>query len=193
MALDLVAKFGQKKVLLIGDAHLDVYLHGTTSGIALGTTVPRIHHTETIVTYGGNGLVANNLLELGATTYFVSVVGDDEDARYYHSFSHPKLKKHFFVDPSRRTTVKRRIFADGQRLFHLNSVDTHDIGPKLERAVGNTVQNLVGKSDVVVIMDPQQGLLTKGLIARVRDLCKKYRKPLHVDTQIAHKKSNEKI
>jgi rfaE bifunctional protein kinase chain/domain len=191
--VNIIQSFAQKKVLLVGDVILDVYIQGKSAGQALGVSVPRIEEVHTSVAFGGNGLVANNILELGGILYFVSIVGADGDAKLYNSLRHKRLHKFFFTDKSRRTTVKKRLFVDGKRLLHLNSADNHTIDGKLENKIIAQVESLVDKVDVVVIMDPQHGLLTRKLIKKLLDLSKKFQKPLYIDAQIAHRKSNHHL
>lgn len=179
-----------KSILLVGDAILDVYIHGVSAGLGLGTNVPRVQETNTVISYGGNGLVARNLLELGGKVFFVSVIGDDQEARYYDDLKHPHLEKYFVVDKTRPTIVKRRIFADGVRLLHLNRADHRDVDSQVERKVINCIRSLVKKVDVVVVMDPQHGLLTKNIVSELIGLGKKYSLPVHIDFQISHRNSN---
>ena len=191
--LDIVNTYRKKKILLIGDAIIDMYVHGVVSGQALGASVPRVEEKNTSWSFGGNGLVAANMLELGGTVFFVSVVGNDADAKFYDSLKHPKLKKYFFVDNTRRTTVKKRIFGDGVRMFHLNKVDHHDISRALEKKISARIASLVPKVDIVVVMDPQHGLLTRHLIDRIKTISRQHGKPLYVDAQVSHKDSNHHL
>lgn len=187
---NIVTAFKDKKILLVGDAIIDMYIHGRVSGQALGASVPRVLEERSTHTFGGNGLVAANMLELGGTVYFVSVIGADEDAKLYDALKHSKLKKFFFTDASRRTTVKKRVFGDGVRLLHLNKVDNHGISKPLEKKIVKQIASLMPKVDKVVIMDPQHGLMTRGLIETIKNLSGKYQKPLYVDAQVSHKNSN---
>lgn len=185
--------FQNKKILLVGDAILDVYIHGSTHGQGLGTTVPRVQETSIEVSYGGNGLVARNILELGGNVFFVSVIGNDYEARYYNSLKHPRLKKYFVVDGTRPTVIKRRIFADGVRILHLNRADHSDVNVTVEKKIINQVKTLIKKADAVVVMDPQHGLLTKNIIKELIHRSKKYEIPIYIDTQISHRDSNHHL
>ena len=108
-------------------------------------------------------------------------------------FLHPKLKKFFLVDDTRRTTVKKRWFTNGKKLLQVNKVDNHAIGSDLEKRIIKIIESVIGKIDVVVIMDPQHGLLTEKLIRKVVSLSKEHKKPLYIDSQISHKKSNHRL
>ncbi len=190
MKLDIIRLFRDKRVLLVGDPILDIYIYCNVVSQALYAPVPEVEETKSVVSFGGNGLVASNILELGGSLTFFSVIGDDEDAKYYDSFTHPRLKKFFFVDKTRKNTVKRRWYADGEVLLQANKVDNHSINPELEKRIIKSIELHVKKADVVVVMDPQHGLMTKGLVNYLKKVSKKYKKPMYVDVQISHKKSN---
>ena len=185
--------FKDRRVLIVGDTILDMYTYCNIVCEALYAPIPEVEETSTAVSFGGNSLVASNILELGGTVTFVSVVGDDATAKQYDSFVHPNLKKIFFVDKTRKTTVKQRWFADGKPLLQVNTVDNHDLSETLEKKVCVALEKEFKKSDIVVVMDPQHGFLTKNLITKILELSKKYEKPLYVDVQISHRESKHTL
>lgn len=189
MSLDIVHKFNDKRVLLVGDTIIDIYTYCNVVCQALYAPIPEVEEVRSNISFGGNSLIATNILELGGKVTFVSVVGDDSEAKYYSSFTHKNLKKFFFVDKSRKTTVKQRWFADGRPLLQVNSVDNHDISLELEAKIFEVLEREVKKVDVIVVMDPQHGFLTRNMIAKLLELSKRFDKPLYVDVQISHRKS----
>lgn len=193
MKPDIIGSFKDKSVLLVGDIILDIYIYCNVVGQALYAVVPEVEEIRSVISFGGNGLVASNILELGGNLTFFSVIGADEDAKYYDSLVHPKLKKFFFIDKTRKSTVKRRWYADGKALLQVNKVDNHDISPDLEKKIIKSIEQHVRNTDVIVIMDPQHGLLTKGLINHLKKISKKFKKPMYVDVQISHRKSNHHL
>lgn len=190
MKLDNIRLFKDKRVLLVGDTILDIYIYCNVVGQTLYADVPEVEEVKSVVSFGGNGLVASNILELGGNLTFFSVIGADKDAKYYDSFVHPKLKKFFFVDKTRKTTVKRRWYAGSKALLQVNKVDNHGISSDLEKKIIKSIEHHVRNTDVIVVMDPQHGLLTKSLINHLKKISKKFKKPMYVDVQISHRKSN---
>ena len=179
-----------KKVLLIGDAILDVYIYGNTIGLSPDAPSPEVEEKESRVYFGGNGLIASHILELDGNLTFITVVGADEDAKYYEKFAHPNLKKILVVDPTRKTTVKRRWYDGKKKLLQVNKVDNHYLDSDLEKKIIKLVESHIKNVDRIVVMDPQHGMLTKNLIKNIVALSKKHRKPLYVDVQVFHRKSN---
>ena len=193
MKLDIIKSFKDKRVLLVGDTILDIYIYGNIVGKALDAPVPEVEEGQVNIFFGGNGLVASHILELGGHLTFITVLGADEDAKYYDSLVHPKLKKIFLVDNTRRTTVKRRWYDGWKKLLQVNKVDNHDISVSLEKKLLGHIEREVKNVDVIVVMDPQHGLLKQTLIDNLLKISKKYEKPLYVDVQISHKKSNHHL
>ncbi len=185
--------FLRKKALLIGDAILDVYIYSEITNRALYAPVPEVEEKRIAISFGGSGLVASNILELGGELRFITVIGKDSDAKIYDSFRHPKLKKFFIVDKSRKTTVKKRWFANGRALLQANQVDNHEISPAIEKKVIGLIKKNIRDVDVVTIMDPQHGMLTRNLIKNILKLSRKHSKPLYVNAQISHRPSNHNL
>lgn len=185
--LAIIKSFDKKKILLIGDTILDVYVYGKTIGKDLDSPAPQVEESDVFRTFGGAGLVAANLLELGGQVFFVSVVGKDKNAEYYDSFTHPKLKKILLVDKNRKTTTKTRIFVNGKKMLWLNQVTDREIDSNLEKRLITSIKPFIKDVDLMVVADNQHGLLTKNLIKNLIKLGKKYRKPLYVDSQVGYK------
>lgn len=190
MKLDIIKAFKDKKVLLVGDAILDVYIYGNIVGQALDAPVPEMEETRTQIFFGGNGLVASHILELGGKVTFITVLGTDEEAKHYESFVHPKLQKLFLTDPARKTTVKRRWYANGGKLLQVNSVDNHALSSALENKIIKRLALHMRMADAVVIMDPHHGILTKKLIDYLKKVSRKFDKPIYVDSQFSYRKNN---
>jgi D-glycero-beta-D-manno-heptose-7-phosphate kinase len=193
MKLDIIKSFGNKKILLVGDAILDVYIYGNVAGQALDAPVPEVEERKVNTFFGGNGLVASHILELGGHLTFITVLGADEDSKHYDSFVHPRLKKIFLIDDTRRTTVKKRWYDGWEKLLQVNKVDNHNISASLEKKLSGYIEKEAKNVDVIVVMDPQHGLLTKSLITKILEISDKYKKPLYVDVQISHRPSNHHL
>jgi D-beta-D-heptose 7-phosphate kinase/D-beta-D-heptose 1-phosphate adenosyltransferase len=191
--LDIIKNFEQKRVLLIGDTILDIYSYGKEVCLSSDSQAPEIEESEISISFGGASLVASNILELGGHVTFFSVIGDDESAKYYESFRHPKLDKHLLVDKTRPTTVKKRFWVNGQKMFQANRVQNLPISAEFEEKIITEIQPLIGKIDLIAVLDAQHGLLSPGLIGRLKELSQKHQKPLYIDSQVSHRPSNHQL
>lgn len=191
--LDIIKSFENRKILLVGDTILDIYSYGKEVCKSSDSEAPEIEEEKVEVSFGGASLVAKNILELGGFLVYFSVIGDDENAKHYDSFKHPKLDKHFLIDKNRRTTTKRRFWVDNYKLFQINEVDNQDINAGLEKKLVEAIKSYVNEVDLILVLDAQHGLLTKTLIKYLIKLSKEYNKPLYVDAQVSHRNSNHHL
>src|SRR5687767_15898470 len=65
------------RVVIVGDAMLDVYLRGDVDRISPEAPVPVVRVRERIHALGGAANVAHNVAALGARAELVAAVGDD--------------------------------------------------------------------------------------------------------------------
>src|SRR5690242_9192101 len=75
---DLLAGMRGRRVMIVGDAMLDVYLRGDVDRISPEAPVPVVRVRDRRYALGGAANVAQNVSAAGATTVLVGVVGDDE-------------------------------------------------------------------------------------------------------------------
>jgi len=191
--LDLINSFAEKKILVIGDTILDVHVYGRTVCKCLDAPAIEAEELNTEITFGGAGLVTNNILELGGCVHLFSVIGEDKDGEYYKNFTHPQLSKNLIIDKNRRTTVKKRFVVDGHKMLQINQVDNNDINNDLEKKLMESVELFIEKADSIFVLDAQHGLLTENLIRQLINFGKKYGKPIYVDSQISHRGSRHGI
>lgn len=186
----LIEKFSSRRVLLIGDTILDIYVYGRAIGKSAETPTIVAEELETKVSLGGAFLVARNLLELGAHVSFVSLVGNDQEADYVKSFNHERLKTLLVCDASRRTTAKKRYWVDGYKLLQFDSLDNSPLSADLEKKAACHVREEIRGHDTVVVSDYRHGLLTPALIKSIMHIAKDAARPVFVDSQVSQAAAN---
>ena len=91
LILKLFEDFKKKRVLVIGDSILDSDVYTEPFGWSLETPTPKLRYRSSDVTYGGAANVVKNILELGARCSFITLLGDDDNARPYENFRDKNL------------------------------------------------------------------------------------------------------
>ena len=86
-----LARLDQARVLCIGDLMLDDFVYGEVVRISPEAPAPVLAVTRSELVVGGGGNVARNLAALGASCFFVGVVGEDD--------SSSKLMRALAVEP----------------------------------------------------------------------------------------------
>jgi rfaE bifunctional protein kinase chain/domain len=76
--IDIIKRFGAQRIVLLGDAIADKFLHGSISRVSREAPVFILRHQQTETLPGGAANCAMNLVALGARVSLISVTGDDE-------------------------------------------------------------------------------------------------------------------
>ena len=191
-ALDLIDRFENTRVLLLGDTIVDVYVYGTVLGTSAETPTIVARELETKTFLGGAFLVARHLLELGARVQFVTLVGHDPASQVVSAFTHPKFELFPVSDPERKTTVKKRFWVDGYKLLQFDQLDNRPLADGVERIAG-LLADRVSASDVVVVSDYRHGLMSPPLIEAVVRASREHHKTLYVDSQVSQSAANHTL
>jgi D-beta-D-heptose 7-phosphate kinase/D-beta-D-heptose 1-phosphate adenosyltransferase len=184
-------KKDKKKILVIGDLILDAYHHGRYLGKSVADGVTTVGHGHTSrFTWGGAGLLVRNILALGGSVSFVSLIGQDDFAPRANEFSHPRLKKIFLQVPSRPTTVKQRFWIRNRNSFEWHRFDNSPLSPALRDQVLRAFRSELASARKVIIADYRHGLFSPALAKQIIRECSRAKIPLYVDSQIAYNTGN---
>jgi D-beta-D-heptose 7-phosphate kinase/D-beta-D-heptose 1-phosphate adenosyltransferase len=188
-----VESFEQKRVLLIGDTILDIYTYGTAMGLSAETPTIVARKKAVKHSLGGAALVCRNLLELGASVDFITLVGADDEAAHVRDFSAARLTLRAVADPDRPTTVKHRFWVDGYKLFQLDQREDGPIAAPIIERVLAAVREALPHIDVVVISDYRHGLLPADLVTPLLQMLESTGKPVYADSQVSQQASNHRL
>ena len=107
---NIIRKFNQANILVVGDLILDEYIWGSVERISPEAPVPVLWAKKRTFVPGGTANVANNIYSLGGKVTLMGVVGSDANSKILLS----ELKKRkintqgIFVESKRHTTVDRK-------------------------------------------------------------------------------------
>jgi D-glycero-beta-D-manno-heptose-7-phosphate kinase len=76
--ISIIERFGEQRIVIIGDAIADKFLHGAISRVSREAPVFILRHQHTETLPGGAANCAMNLVALGARVSLISVTGRDE-------------------------------------------------------------------------------------------------------------------
>jgi len=189
----ILARFDVARVLLLGDTILDIYTYGTALGLSAETPTIVARREEERHSLGGAALVCRNLLELGATVDFVTLVGADAEAVRVRDFSAPRLTLETVADPTRPTTLKHRFWVDGYKLFQLDQRDDTPIGPAIAAEVLARAEKALPGADLVILSDYRHGLFSEEILNALLPRLHRAGKPVFVDSQVSQTVSNHRL
>jgi D-beta-D-heptose 7-phosphate kinase/D-beta-D-heptose 1-phosphate adenosyltransferase len=154
-----------RRVAVVGDAMLDVYLRGDVERISPEAPVPVVRVRERRYALGGAGNVAQNVRAVGAHCDLVAAVGDDAGGvqlRAMLDAIDANLASLVTVD--RPTTTKTRIVARAQQVVRVDEEEDADLdGDEVQRLLV-AVQDAVTAADALVLEDYNKGVLVPRVI-----------------------------
>jgi rfaE bifunctional protein kinase chain/domain len=168
----LVRSWQGKRVLVLGDVVADEHVVGRPRGVAREAPVLVLQHLESALFPGGATNVAANAAALGAAVSICGVVGDDEIGRRLVA----RLREAgmacdgVFVDPSRPTTTKTRIWAGGaqqqvqQLLLRLDRLERNAVSAGVTERMAGYVRAALPRVDALLISDYENGVIHPALI-----------------------------
>ncbi|MFI9237343.1 D-glycero-beta-D-manno-heptose 1-phosphate adenylyltransferase [Streptomyces sp. NPDC053079] len=174
----LLDRIAGQRVLVIGDAILDTYVWGATSGLCRESPVPAVSLTSVRHQCGGAANVAVNLRALGAEPVLLSAVGEDaaghrlREALRAEGVATDGVTAH----PARTTVTKRRVMADGQMLLRLDEGAEQPLttADGSLTALTAAADGLLETVDAVIVSDYGYGVCgpeTTAWLATHRDRC----------------------
>jgi D-glycero-beta-D-manno-heptose-7-phosphate kinase len=185
MANDSIASLSGKRVIVLGDIMLDRYLYGDVHRISPEAPVPVMDLNEVDHRLGGAGNVALNIEALGSQAILCGLIGSDPEADTLLDSARARgLELAGFVkSPSRKTTLKTRVIAQGQHLLRVDREDRHALEDHEEKALKAFLENQFrhAKVDALVFQDYNKGVLNETLIKWVINICGAAKIPTLVD------------
>lgn len=161
----LLQAAGEQRVAIVGDAMLDVYLHGEVERISPEAPVPVVRVRERRLALGGAANVAQNVAAIGAACELVAAVGDDDSGRLLREMLVSiDAEARGLVTVGRRTTTKTRVIARSQQMVRFDEEDDEYLEEAEIDRIAERVLVAVESADAVVLEDYNKGLLAPRVI-----------------------------
>jgi D-beta-D-heptose 7-phosphate kinase/D-beta-D-heptose 1-phosphate adenosyltransferase len=183
--LTTIEKFKGLKVLIIGEAMLDVYLNGQATRICREAPVPIVDIKDMTTAPGGAANTAVNLAQLGADVQYMSVVGCDHEAELLKDvLIRQGLDTSLIMcDVTRQTITKQRVSAGDHLLVRFDIGSTGDVRPDYEQEIITLLEQKFHQVDAVVVSYYGYGILTDKVIKTIRRLQRQKETTLVVDAK----------
>ncbi|WAL66898.1 D-glycero-beta-D-manno-heptose 1-phosphate adenylyltransferase [Amycolatopsis cynarae] len=162
------------RVVVVGDAILDVWLSGHCDRICREAPAPVVDVGERALSAGGAANTAVNLAAMGARVRFVGFTGDDDAGRDLRALLARQgvPAGHLVVAPGRRSVSKHRVVADDQVLLRFDEGTGTARGSGLDERVAFELRRALSGADALVVCDYGTGLLgpaVRDVLAQVRE------------------------
>ena len=150
-----------KKVLVVGDVGLDVYLMGEVKRLSPEAPVPILDVQSEDTRLGLAANVAQNIQTLGGQCHLISVVGKDQAAADLQGL----LKKQGVVsldlitDSERPTTRKMRLLTGQHHLARVDFEKQHLLSEKVKAETVQKILQAIPGADIVILQDYSKGMI----------------------------------
>jgi D-beta-D-heptose 7-phosphate kinase/D-beta-D-heptose 1-phosphate adenosyltransferase len=180
--VSLLSAAADKRVAVIGDAMLDVYLRGDVDRISPEAPVPVVRVRERRYALGGAGNVAQNVRAVGARCDLVAAIGDDVGGRQLRTMlSEIDANLESLVTVERPTTTKTRVVARAQQVVRVDEEEDADLdGDEVERLLAAASAS-VAAADALVLEDYNKGVLVARVIDAAMQAARRKAIPIVVD------------
>jgi rfaE bifunctional protein kinase chain/domain len=170
---DIVHKFSELKVVVIGDLIVDEYINCSALGMSREDPTLVVAPISTDVFIGGAGIVSAHASMLGAQVQYFCVTGNDIVANNAkNELQKYKVRCHFLSDDSRPTTVKQRFRVDGKTLLRVSHLKQHEIGPELIKKMYGLITESLVSCDLLIFSDFNYGCLPQSLVNQIELFCR---------------------
>jgi len=186
--IEIVKRFHEKTVLVIGDLMLDKYIWGRVNRISPEAPVQVVNVKKESFAAGGSANVAMNLSALGGKTDVVGVVGKDESNKQLISMLNEKKIKTegVIIDDKKPTTQKIRIIGQNQQLLRVDYEDREYLNKDDENRVMKYIKKIIKDIDIIIISDYAKGSITESFMNELKTAANEHDKKIIVDPKPKH-------
>jgi D-beta-D-heptose 7-phosphate kinase/D-beta-D-heptose 1-phosphate adenosyltransferase len=168
-AAELVSRFRNLRILVIGDLMIDAYIWGKVNRISPEAPIPIVEVLKEESKPGGAANVGLNLMRLGARTSFSGVTGNDDKARLLTDDLRARGAdtSAIVACQDRPTTVKTRIIAQHQQIVRIDRESATPLPPAgLDRLLA-AIKPRLAEVDGIILSDYNKGTLQASLVSEV--------------------------
>lgn len=184
-----IEKIKSKRILVIGDLMLDIYLRGKASRMSPEAPVPIVSAECQERIPGGAANVMANLRALGCEVVGVGFVGNDDEGRFLRkTLEFLGVQTEGIIATELHTIHKTRVLANGQHIvrFDFDTDFSRVVKDKRLEIMGyiEVLNNFCRPFDAVIISDYCKGTIDRDIVEAIKQNCSC---PVIVDTKSQHK------
>jgi len=181
----LFERFGNQKVVIVGDVMIDAYMWGKVKRISPEAPVPVVSEIKEEKRLGGAANVALNIKAMGAVPILCSVIGDDARGKQFLELMNKRNLTDIglIVDKKRVTTHKTRIISGNQHLLRVDEETEEEISTATTKKLSSFLKDILEDGNIgsIIIQDYDKGVVTPKLIKEIKKLSDQKKVPVLVD------------
>jgi len=180
------------RVLVVGDAMLDGWLHGQMTRVSPEAATPVILNTSTTYTGGGAAHVAVSLSKLGCETFLVGIAGNDTyRGLLLDLLGREGVMANLLPICEVSTITKFRVLSDEKQVLRIDTEDPtreylDEHRAEVQKAIEALFQPNLPPIDAIVIADYGKGVFSAVLADWLVGIGRYAKIPVFVDTKPGH-------
>ncbi len=189
-AIELIQRFHQQRILVLGDAMLDTYLMGEATRLCSEGPVPVVRKTTEKHVPGGAANAAANLRALEGQVDFLGIIGRDSAGSLLRSvLGDYGISDRWIVEDEAASTLhKLRILANNQYVVRFDEGGVRDsphspYTPAARQKISVYLDELYPQCDAILISDYGYGMVSDEIIMQLCSLHATYPKKILVDSK----------
>ncbi len=165
---DILNRFKECNILVVGDLILDHYMFGKVSRISPEAPVPVLHQQREEYVLGGAANVAHNIRALGGKVALAGRVGKDAHGdKILDLCKGLGIDTKFVMQDAKYPTIlKTRVIAQNQQLIRIDKEDPTPDSVGLEKELPASLSQY----DVIIVSDYAKGVVTLALMSRIAEI-----------------------
>jgi D-glycero-beta-D-manno-heptose-7-phosphate kinase len=190
-ANNIINKFNGKKIAVVGDLMLDVYVWGKVSRISPEAPVPVVHVKRKSYALGGAANVMCNITSLGGEALAFGIIGKGDNGVFLLDLMNEQgiNTKNIIIDDNYLTIEKQRIIADSQQLARVDYENQESVPCGIQENIKNRIISMLKNDeiDAIIFEDYAKGLLSSKMINEIIEIAKTKNIPVALDPHPSHK------
>lgn len=171
----------ENKVLIVGDAILDIYYSGKVDRVSPEAPVPVVQVKTVGNRLGGAANVANNISKLKGKAKLISFSGNDNNSQVLKRMLDENEIDYNFVETEAPTITKIRVISGAQQIVRVDFEEYVAFSQNLEDLKIKYVDENFDDTDIIILSDYDKGFVTETFCKHIIEKANKYNKPIIVD------------
>lgn len=152
-----------KKILVVGDLIVDLYITGENYRISDEAPVPIVKVDEWVTNLGGAANVANNIKHMGEDPILCGAIGfvdfDKSSSRFLKAMDAQNLSTTSVAIGKMNTTVKSRVIIKDQQVVRFDTEDT-ELSPQIIEEIIKKLEEInYDEIGLIVVSDYKKGVI----------------------------------
>lgn len=168
---EIIDKFPDCRVLVIGDVVVDHFIWGNVTRISPEAPVPVVNVEREEFLLGGSANVLRNIVSLGGSGGLCGLIGRDRmGEELKRLLADIGISSSGLVEGERPTTVKTRVVAQGQQVVRFDREQVGKLSADLLEKFQEYLEKHLDEFDAVVVSDYAKGVVDGRLMPRFHQL-----------------------